>query len=148
MKKIISLLCIFTLVFSLSVPMQFASATEDVIELGADSITIGGITYDKTGMYFEKRGFENGDGLDYSYMKLNSKIHHDIGDYTALTGQEDKNGNGNVFVYYGDSEDVNVNLTTGGDMKGGVLAFAYDICYTGGVKEGAVIKVVIEGDLP
>ncbi|MBQ6999118.1 MAG: Ig-like domain-containing protein [Clostridia bacterium] len=136
MKRLISLICLFTLVFAISAPMQFASAADEVVEVGADSITIGGITYNKTGMYFDKRGFDSGDGLDYSYMKLNAEIHHDIGDYATLTGKDDTDGHGNVFVYYGDTIDKNINLTTGGDMKGGALIFAYDICYTGGVTEG------------
>lgn len=132
MKRIISLVCLFTLVFTMAMPMQFASADATPIVLGEETFEIDGITYKKGSTLFNKIDFEDG-----SYAHLNDGYNTNnkaIDSFTTLTGAEtDDAGHGKVMQIRGNAEDSgqNTRLLSNIQVTGGVFVMNYDMYVSG-----------------
>lgn len=132
MKKIISLICILTLAFTMVMPMHFASADTTVIALGDETFEMDGVTYKKGATLFNKVDFEDG-----SYAHLNDGYNANnksVDDFTTLTGAEaDDDGHGKVMQIRGnaDNNGQNTRLLSNIQVTGGVFIMNYDMYVSG-----------------
>jgi len=137
LKRIISLICLTFLIVTLAAPTQFiASAAGEQIIFGEDALEIDGVPYIKSSVDIKGPfDFEDGNGTvsDFDDGSENYVRGKRIGDFSELTGLEDTEGHGEVFVY--DSGYIKLNET---DIRNGCAVINFDMYYPNGMNSSAL----------
>jgi len=137
LKRIISLICLTFLIVTLAAPTQFiASAAGEQIIFGEDALEIDGVPYIKSSVDIKGPfDFEDGNGTvsDFDDGSENYVRGKRIGDFSELTGLEDTEGHGEVFVY--DSGHIKLNET---DIRNGCAVINFDMYYPNGMNSSAL----------
>jgi len=137
LKRIISLICLTFLIVTLAAPTQIiASAAGEQIIFGEDTLEINGVPYIKSSV--DVKGpfdFEDGNGTVSNFADDSTDYpvrEKRIDQFSELTGLEDTEGHGEVFVY--DSGAILLNETV---IENGSAVINFDMYYPNGMSSSA-----------